>query len=64
MITKFTFEEQSLIEAYGNNERQPLIDEIQKSLQWIEDDAMWELAGNVISKLRLMNGDEFANSLM
>lgn len=64
MIIKFIFEEQSLIESYGNNKRQPLIDEIQKSLQWIEDDELWKLEWNVISKLRLMSDEEFTNSLI
>lgn len=56
---KFTFEETTLIEAYDIQDRRTLIDEIQKSLELVEDEEMWELMGNLLSKLRLMSDEEF-----
>ena len=60
---KFSFEEEMLIKAYKCNDRTQLISEMQKSLEWIEDEAVWELAGNVIAKLRLMSDEEFSSIL-
>lgn len=60
---KFSFEEEMLIKAYKCNDRTQLISEMQKSLEWLEDEAIWELAGNVIAKLRLMSDEEFSSIL-
>ena len=60
---KFSFEEETLIEAYRCSERTQLISKMQRSLEWIEDEAVWELAGNVIAKLRLMSDDEFLSTI-
>lgn len=48
-----------LIKAYQCNDRTQLISEMQKSLEWLEDEAVWGLAGNVISKLKLMSDEEY-----
>ena len=60
---KFSFEEEMLIKAYKCSDRTQLISEMQKSLEWIEDEAIWELAGNVIAKLRLMDDKEYAAAI-
>ena len=60
---KFSFEEEMLIKAYQCSDRSQLISEMQKSLEWIEDEAIWELAGNVIAKLRLMSDEEFLSTI-
>lgn len=60
---KFSFEEEMLIKAYKCSDRTQLISEMEKSLKWIEDEAVWELAGNVISKLKLMSDEEFSSLL-
>ena len=60
---KFSFEEEMLIKAYKCNDRTQLISEMQKSLEWIEDEAVWELAGNIIAKLRLMSDEEFLSTI-
>ena len=60
---KFSFEEEMLIKAYKCNDRTQLISEMQKSLEWLEDEAIWELAGNVIAKLRLMSDEEFLSTI-
>ena len=52
-----------LIKAYKCSDRTQLISEIQKSLEWIEDEAVLELAGNVIAKLRLMSDEEFLSTI-
>ena len=57
---KFSFEEEMLIKAYKCSDRTQLISEMEKSLEWIEDEAVWELAGNIIAKLRLMDDKEYA----
>ena len=57
---KFSFEEEMLIKAYKCSDRTQLISEMEKSLEWIEDEAVWELSGNVIAKLRLMDDKEYA----
>lgn len=60
---KFSFEEEMLIKAYQCNDRTHLISEMQKSLEWLEDEAVWELAGNVIAKLRLMDDKEYSAAI-
>ena len=60
---KFSFEEEMLIKAYKCSDRTQLISEMQKSLEWLEDEAVWELAGNVIAKLRLMDDKEYAAAI-
>lgn len=60
---KFSFEEEMLIKAYQCSDRSQLISEMQKSLEWIEDEAVWELAGNVIAKQRLMDDKEYAAAI-
>lgn len=60
---KFSFEEEMLIKAYQCSDRTQLISEMQKSLEWIEDEAIWELAGNVIAKLRLMSDKEYTAAI-
>lgn len=60
---KFSFEEEMLIKAYQCSDRTQLISEMQKSLEWIEDEAVWELAGNVIAKLRLMDDKEYSAAI-
>ena len=60
---KFSFEEEMLIKAHQCSDRSQLISEMQKSLEWIEDEAVWELAGNVIAKLRLMSDEEYAAAI-
>lgn len=60
---KFSFEEEMLIKAYQSSNLTQLISEIQKSLEWIEDESVWELAGNVIAKLRLMSDEEFLSTI-
>mgnify|MGYP001852990674 FL=1 len=60
---KFSFEEEMLIKAYQCSDRSQLISEMQKSLEWIEDEAVWELAGNVIAKLRLMSDKEYTAAI-
>ena len=60
---KFSFEEEMLIKAYQCSDRSQLISEIQKSLEWLEDEAVWELAGNVIAKLRLMSDKEYTAAI-
>lgn len=60
---KFSFEEEMLIKAYKCNDRTQLISEMQKSLEWLEDEAIWELAGNVIAKLRLMSDKEYTAAI-
>ena len=60
---KFSFEEEMLIKAYQCSDRTQLISEMQKSLEWLEDEAVWELAGNVIAKLRLMDDREYAAAI-
>ncbi len=60
---KFSFEEEMLIKAYQCNDRTQLISEMQKSLEWLEDEAVWELAGNVIAKLRLMDDKEYSAAI-
>lgn len=60
---KFSFEEEMLIKAYQCNDRTQLISEMQKSLEWLEDEAVWELAGNVIAKLRLMSDKEYTAAI-
>ena len=60
---KFSFEEEMLIKAYQCSDRTQLISEMQKSLEWLEDEAVWELSGNVIAKLRLMDDKEYAAAI-
>ena len=60
---KFSFEEEMLIKAYQCSDRTQLISEMQKSLEWLEDEAVWELAGNVIAKLRLMDDKEYSAAI-
>lgn len=60
---KFSFEEEMLIKAYQCSDRSQLISEMQKSLEWLEDEAVWELAGNVIAKLRLMSDEEHLGNI-
>lgn len=60
---KFSFEEETLIKAYQCSDRSQLISEMQKSLEWLEDEAVWELAGNVIAKLRLMSDKEYTAAI-
>lgn len=60
---KFSFEEEMLIKAYQCSDRTQLISEMQKSLEWLEDEAVWELAGNVIAKLRLMSDKEYTAAI-
>lgn len=60
---KFSFEEEMLIKAYQCSDRAQLISEMQKSLEWLEDEAVWELAGNVIAKLRLMDDKEYSAAI-
>mgnify|MGYP006069194381 FL=1 len=60
---KFSFEEEMLIKAYQCSDRSQLISEMQKSLEWLEDEAVWELAGNVIAKLRLMSDKEYTAAI-
>ena len=60
---KFSFEEEMLIKVYQCSDRTQLISEMQKSLEWLEDEAVWELAGNVIAKLRLMSDEEYAAAI-
>ena len=60
---KFSFEEEMLIKAYQCSDRSQLISEMQKSLEWLEDEAVWELAGNVIAKLRLMDDKEYSAAI-
>lgn len=60
---KFSFEEEMLIKAYQCSDRSQLISEMQKSLEWLEDEAVWELSGNVIAKLRLMDDKEYAAAI-
>ena len=60
---KFSFEEEMLIKAYQCSDRSQLISEMQKSLEWLEDEAVWEFAGNVIAKLRLMSDKEYTAAI-
>ena len=60
---KFSFEEEMLIKAYQCSDRTQLISEMQKSLEWIEDEAVWELAGNIIAKLSFMDDKEYAAAI-
>ncbi len=59
MDTRFTVEESNLICIFASESRRQVIEDIERTLPYLEDTDMLELSVRVVGKLRDMTDEEF-----
>ena len=59
MDTMFTVEESNLICIFASESRRQVIEDIERTLPYLEDTDMLELSVRVVGKLRDMTDEEF-----
>ncbi|WP_251205426.1 transposon-transfer assisting family protein [Acetatifactor aquisgranensis] len=59
MDTRFTVEESNLICIFASESRRQVIEDIERTLPYLEDMDMLELSVRVVGKLRDMTDEEF-----
>ena len=60
-MTRFSYEEKSIISMYNTDDRVGLIVKIKEAISYIEDADLKNAAADIISKLVVMTDKEFAD---